>query len=152
MQSTEGVAVTDNDMPETKRMAAYASVYIDRGESLASGKGSIPEQLAFIRKTAAERGQTIGVVGIDVVVGKRDVAKMEALVTEAERLAHEAFADDPSELTFYVVGVFAETTHKDPRESPHSARSILTTGKTDLPEGGEVIETEHGYAVRYPQS
>jgi hypothetical protein len=54
--------------------------------------------------------------------------------------------------TFYVVGLVAETTDKDPRESPQSGRSILTTGKTDLPDGGQVIETEHGYAVRFAQS
>jgi hypothetical protein len=142
----------DKDKPMTERLAAYAAVYIDQGERLAFGRGSIPEQLAVIRKRAAERGQTIGVVGIDVIVGEREVAEMEAFVTEAERLAHEAFADDPSELTFYVVGLVAETTDKDPRDSPQSARSIVTSGKTDLSEGGEVIETEHGYAVRFPQS
>jgi len=143
--------VTDKE-PETKQMVAYAAVYINQGERLAFGKGSIPEQLATIRKTVAEQGQTIGVVGIDVIVGERDLAEMEALVTEAERLAHEAFADEPSEVTFYVVGLLADTTDEDPKDSPQSARSIFTKGKTGLPEGGEVVETEHGYAVRFPES
>jgi hypothetical protein len=147
--SPKGAAVMDTKMPDTRRVAAYAAVYIDRGEKLTSGRGSVPEQLAAIRKMAAAREQKIGVVGIDVIVGKRQAGKIEALVEEAERLAHEAFADEPYELTFCVSGLLAETTGKDPRDSPRSARSILATGKTDLPESAEVIETDHGYAVRH---
>lgn len=77
---------------------------------------------------------------------------MEKLVTEAERLAHEAFADDPdSERTYYIVGLVADKRTTDPRDDPNSARSIITTGKTDFDrEGAELVETEQGYAVRFP--
>jgi hypothetical protein len=140
-----------------KHFNAYVAVYLDRGERLNSGKGSLPDQLASIRKQATDRGLTLGqLVGIDVIVGPRQTGKIEEFVTEAERLAHAAFADDPAERTYYVVGLVAKTTRADPRDDPHSARSVITSmiekGQLELPDAADVTETEHGYAFRISPS
>jgi hypothetical protein len=117
-------------MPEQKkqdpRMVAYASVYLDRGESLSKGRSAISTQLGAIRKQASEQGGSISVVAIDVIVRPgTSQRKLEEVTAEAERLAHEAFADhnDP-ELPFYVVALKAETREEDPRDHPQSARSL----------------------------
>jgi hypothetical protein len=145
----EGVLVTN----EPTRLAAYAAVYIDRGDKLADGENAIETQLDEIKRSAAKRGQTIPVVGIDVIVDKRDVGKLESLVTEAERLAHEAFALSNDDPTFYVVGLVAQSSRHDPRDdNPHSARSIVSFGAPELPKGAEVVETEHGYEIRLIES
>jgi hypothetical protein len=138
------------------RITAYAAVYLDRGERLTYGRGSIPEQLEGMRRQAEEAGAVITMVGVDVIMSPQQYAEMEGFVTEAERLAHEAFAGYDGDPTFYCAGLVASSQTDDPRDQPGSARSMMleaikgsTAGLDGLVPAGEVEETEHGYAMRF---
>jgi hypothetical protein len=135
-----------------RRQVAYAAIYVDRGDKLATGRNAVKTQLSGIREMVARQGDEIAAVGVDVIVGKRDADKLETLVTEAERLAHEAFADATGDRTFVVVGLIAETRDHDPRtNNPHAAMSVIVAG---MPEDvdGEIVPTEHGYEIRPRES
>jgi hypothetical protein len=119
----------------TKKLALYAALYRDRGETVKE----LPEQLLGIRESG--RGQTLAGVFVDVILSPSQAAEAKSVTLAVEDLVHAIWADETVPV-FYVVALVVASKRDDPRDDPNSARSMAI--KAIGPDGDEILGLEAG--------